>query len=211
MPGPAGRVRGSGLDRHLSVLRLDSLNVADCTRFYQSVLESWQLFQVSREQGMVPAQWLLEQPLFGNPLIALGGSSTAGLQELFIRAVICKHGCSCEGEEQLENLTSLVGGEDLVFPEPHVSVAVDGWPERWGYILSFHSITLGRFEEVGNAAVYGLCVKVLPLIELTDVRHNKWQRGFTDAFMQAGGWRCVDKQLTRGLVRGLPPVFMWVI
>ena len=39
---------------------------------------------------MVPAQWVLEEPLFGHPLIALGGSVNAGFQERFIGAGFCK-------------------------------------------------------------------------------------------------------------------------
>ena len=60
--------------------------------------------------------------------------------------------------EQLENLTPLIGGEDLIFPELQVSVAVDGWQERKGYILASHSINLGQNEEVGKTAMYGVCV-----------------------------------------------------
>ena len=33
---------------------------------------------------------MLEEPLFWNPLIALGGSVNAGLQEQFVGAGICK-------------------------------------------------------------------------------------------------------------------------
>ena len=40
---------------------------------------------------MVLAQWVLEEPLFGNPLIALGGGLVnTGLQERFVGAGICK-------------------------------------------------------------------------------------------------------------------------
>ena len=196
-----------GLDRHLFVLGLDSGDVAGCGRFYKSVLAAWKLLRVSREWGMVPAQWVLEEPLFGNPLIALGGSVNAGLQERFVGAGICKlaHLRSPEGrgwkapgsvaeklglhsvrtverlmgkmvgavplsvQEQLDNLTPLVCGEDLIFPELQVSVAMDGWQERRGYILAFNAINLGRFEAVGKATMYGVCVKVRHLGELIDV------------------------------------------
>ena len=70
-----------GLDRHPFVLWLNSVDVAGFGKFYESVLAAWQLLQVSQESGMVPAQKVLEEPLFGNHLIALAGSFTAGLQE----------------------------------------------------------------------------------------------------------------------------------
>ena len=72
-----------GLDRHLFVLGLDSGDVAGCGRFYESVLAAWKLLRVSREWGMVPAQWVLEELLFGNPLIALGGLFNAGVAGTF--------------------------------------------------------------------------------------------------------------------------------
>ena len=62
-----------GLDRHLFVLWLDSVDVAGCGRFYESVLAAWKLLRVSREWGMVPAQWVLEKPLFWNPSDCFGG------------------------------------------------------------------------------------------------------------------------------------------
>ena len=157
---------------------------------------------------MVPAQWLLEEPLFWNPLIALGGIGQCWPAGRFVGAGICKlaHLRSPEGrgwrapgsvaeklglhsvctverlmgkmvravplsvQEQLDNLTPLVGGEDLIFPELQVSVAMDGWQERREYILTFHTINLGRFEEVGKAAMYGVCVKVCHFGELIDVK-----------------------------------------
>ena len=59
-------------------------------------------------------------------------------------------------QEQLDNLTPLVGGENLIFLELQVSVAMDGWQERRGYIFAFHAINMGWFEEVGTAAMYGV-------------------------------------------------------
>ena len=137
--------------------------------FMNLFFAAWKLLRVSQEWGMVPAQWVLEEPLFGNPLIALGGSVTAGLLEWFVGAGFCKlvHLRRPEGtgwrapgsaaeklrlqlsaycrkadgkmvgavpltvQELLDNLTHLVGGEDLIF---HLSCRSqwqwDGWQER---------------------------------------------------------------------------------
>ena len=37
-------------------------------------------------------------------------------------------------------------------------------------------------------------MKIRHFIELINVKQNKWQGGFTEAFMPAGGWRCFYKQ-----------------
>lgn len=81
---------GLGLDRQLFLLQPDNLYVTRCSGFYGSVLKAWKLLQVSRDWEGVPGRWVLDEPLFGNPLVPLGSAFSPALQRRFIEAGICR-------------------------------------------------------------------------------------------------------------------------
>ena len=58
-----------GYDKHLFLLRAQSMDLTGLTPFYQSVVQAWQVFNFHRKAVMTPGMWLFEEPLFGNNFI----------------------------------------------------------------------------------------------------------------------------------------------
>lgn len=65
------------------------MDLAGLTSFYSSVLQAWQVFNISREPNEAPGVWLLEEPLFFNRFIR-----TQTLQSASLRTRLREVGCT---------------------------------------------------------------------------------------------------------------------
>lgn len=60
---------GLGLEKHLFIMDLEKVSLSEITPFYKSVLQSWKtVFKVDRSSDDT-GHWVLEEPLFFNPMI----------------------------------------------------------------------------------------------------------------------------------------------
>ncbi|MCI4376030.1 hypothetical protein PGIGA_G00183470 [Pangasianodon gigas] len=73
------RAGGMGFDKYLFVMKPQELDLLDLTPFYRSLLEAWRVFSLSRMPDAAAGVWLLEEPLFNNPLLQSRMLSSASL------------------------------------------------------------------------------------------------------------------------------------
>ncbi len=60
-----------GLDRQLFLINLKDVILPEITPFYRSVLKSWNVLRIVREQGIVSGSWIKEEPLLYNPALPM--------------------------------------------------------------------------------------------------------------------------------------------
>ena len=216
------RIGGMGLDRHWFLMEPGNLCSEGCTDFYKSVLRAWRGLRISREWGMVPIQWVQEEPLFHNQLIPTPAAFSNSLNKLghlwgpvgwrTARSVAEQIGAHSERAMQtildgirgvlpvlvwanLENRKAAEQGSvKLAFPGLRVAAEVGEWQEEEGNLLSFKSPMMGDFVAVGRKPLYAICVKIRHLNELKQVKNSKWQDLLGAGGLARGAWRVFYKQ-----------------
>uniref|UniRef100_A0A8D3BRM1 Reverse transcriptase domain-containing protein n=1 Tax=Scophthalmus maximus TaxID=52904 RepID=A0A8D3BRM1_SCOMX len=163
----AGRL---GYDKHLFLLQLGDVDLTGLTPFYSSVLEAWQIFQVTRNVNETPGLWVFEEPLFFSNFLR-----TRTLQSASLRANLREAGCTKLGHlmrmtaasvnrlRETSNITSarLVHRvvEEVCAALPPTLRALaedrtlcDQWSEGCEYRFPSLSITpaVGAWQEGGN-------------------------------------------------------------
>lgn len=81
-----------GFDKHLFLMYLQESDLVDLTPYYKSMLEAWKVFTVSRSPDLSAGTWLLEEPLFFNPLFPSRLLSSACLRSRLLAAGYTKLG-----------------------------------------------------------------------------------------------------------------------
>ncbi len=79
------------------------------------------------------------------------------------------------------------------FPELEITPELENWEETEGGLLSFKTPQLGVFSNIGKKSLYALCVKILHLHALTNVKESKWQEVFGLGASPKGSWRTLYK------------------
>lgn len=159
-----------GYDKHLFLLQLGDVDLTGLTPFYSSVLEAWQIFQVTRNVNETPGLWVFEEPLFFSNFLR-----TRTLQSASLRANLREAGCTKLGHlmrmtaasvnrlRETSNITSarLVHRvvEEVCAALPPTLRALaedrtlcDQWSEGCEYRFPSLSITpaVGEWQEGGN-------------------------------------------------------------
>lgn len=84
-------------------------------------------------------------------------------------------------------------GSEYSFPTLLVSPAVGDWQERADRLLSFTTPHLDTFKDAGKKELYLICVKVLHLRTLLEVRESGWSEFFGPDVSPKGSWRTMYK------------------
>ncbi|KAJ8362758.1 hypothetical protein SKAU_G00115890, partial [Synaphobranchus kaupii] len=93
--------------------------------------------------------------------------------------------------ERYESRCPELGGGP--FPEVTVAAELGDWQEREELILSFRTPQMGVFSGIEKKALYIICVKVLNLRALEDIRISKWTDLLGPDSSPKGSWRVLYK------------------
>jgi len=102
---------GLGLDKHLFLMNLERINMSELSHFYRTLLHSWRtVFKFEREVDE-PGNWVLEEPLFFNPMTQTRLLSSVSVSSCLQRNGIVKlgHLLNRDGWKSLEELKRLTG------------------------------------------------------------------------------------------------------
>jgi len=207
---------------------INKIDLSGLTAFYRSILTSWTVCRISREQNGVQRMWLKEEPILFNPAVDLNILKSISLRNTLKTAHFLKIGqfLSEEGWISADVLAGKLGirstrlaqniltqlsealpvdyrlslethdEEFFSFPELSISADTGLWTKSEGGLLSFETPQLGLLRNVGKKALYVLCVKVLYLQTLDNVKESKWQEVFGADASPKGSWRSLYKPPT---------------
>jgi len=169
-----------GLDRHLFLMDIKKLDLGGLTLFYRSVLQAWTLVKISRESNNAHTLWQREEPLLFN--FALNLDICKDIRSVRVATKILTQIIESLPQNYRLSLETHNGELNICdFPELNIATETENWEESEGGNLSFKTPQLGVFSNAGKKVLYTLCVKILHLNALTNVKESKrgvWTRCF---------------------------------
>uniref|UniRef100_A0A3P9LKP2 Reverse transcriptase domain-containing protein n=1 Tax=Oryzias latipes TaxID=8090 RepID=A0A3P9LKP2_ORYLA len=160
--------------------------------FNSQILVSATMRSKLRDAGCVKLGHLLQTPV--PELSAFTGIRSLRTLENFVKEICLSLPVSYQAYVMDPTASSQwVDGVDFIFPPLKVSPACEGWQEDGTKLLSWTTPQIGTFETIGKKSLYFLCVKVLNLRSLMDVRVSRWAELFGTGSTPRGCWRSLYK------------------